>query len=189
MSYQADIFVSYRRSATVGRWVRQFLVPLLAERLDENSPTNVQLFIDENIPPGAPWPRHLREMLKRSKLLLPIWSANYFRSSWCMAEWESFRRRERLLNTQGALIYPIAYSGNTYFHPDAKATQTIDFSTLASTEEGFRAAPDWLRFDRLVTTVATDLVTRIQAAPPWRSDFPITEPEPMPDPVMERPRL
>jgi hypothetical protein len=189
MSYQAEIFVSYRRSPTVGTWVQEFLVPLLDARLNENSPSNVQLFVDVTTPVGARWPNHLKSKIKGSKILLPIWSADYFRSPWCMAEWESFRAREALLDREGELIYPLAYTANTYFHPDAQATQAVDFSTLAFTGDAFRGTPEWLKFDQLVTKSAIEIVARLQNSPPWHAAFPIVEPAPMPIAVMERVRL
>lgn len=189
MTYQAEIFVSYRRSLTVGTWVQDFLVPLLQARLDENSPSNVQIFVDVTTPIGARWPTHLKTKIKNSKILLPVWSADYFRSPWCMAEWESFRAREALLDREGDLIYPLAYTARTYFHPDAKEIQCVDFSALAFTGDAFRGTPDWLKFDQLVTKSAIDIVDRLQNSPPWRPDFPIVEPAPMPDAVMERVRL
>lgn len=194
MGYESEIFISYRRTDTVGRWVRNHFLPRLEARLNENSAVPINVYCDLLIEEGEDWAQALRDKLKRSKLLLAVWSADYFRSSWCMTEWQSFRERERALaGPPGAprhLVYPVRYADGNAFHPDAKATQcTRDFSALNCPDDVFRDCPDWVRFDALVTQVAVDLVDRLGHIPGWRDDFPIVQPQPLPDVVMERPVL
>jgi hypothetical protein len=128
MTYKFDIFVSYRRTETIGGWVKNHLVPRLQLRLNEIAPRNVEVFCDFKMADGVNFPAELRNQIKASGLLLSIWSADYFRSTWCMAEWESFRERQKQLglftddHTQG-LVYPIRYSDGNYFHPEAKIVQ------------------------------------------------------------------
>src|SRR5262249_27293181 len=98
-TYEHEIFISYRRTDTIGRWVKNHLVPRLNSRLDEIAPENVRIFCDYKMQSGTRWPDELKRQLRRSGLLLSIWSADYFRSDWCVAEWRSFRKREELLRT------------------------------------------------------------------------------------------
>lgn len=195
MSYEFDIFVSYRRTDTIGKWVKNHLVPMLQSRLNEVSPDDIRIFCDFKMDDGVNFPAELERQIKASKLLVGIWTANYFRSEWCMAEWESFRKRQKQLglftgdHTQG-LIYPILFSGGNYFHPDARITQcNRDFSQLNYPEESFRNSTRYLEFDDLVKQMADDLVVRLDAVPEWQEDFPIAKLPALKAATMKRPVL
>ena len=181
MTYEFDIFVSYRRTDSIGLWVKNHLVPRLQLRLDEVAPNPIRIFCDFKMADGVNFPAELKQRIKASSLLLGIWSADYFRSKWCMAEWESFRERQKQLNlftddyTQG-LVYPIRYSDGNYFHPEAQLVQCQkDFSKLNYPDEVFRSSPKYLEFDDLIKQMADDLVARLDDIPAWRADFPIAE--------------
>jgi TIR domain len=193
MAYQYDIFISYRRSQTVGQWVQNHLAPRLELRLNEVAPVPVRVFCDFKMDEGVNWPAELKRQVQNSSLLLTVWSADYFRSSWCMAEWQSFRSRETLLglfsaqNPQG-LVYPVRYADGASFHADAQVTQCRkDFSRLNYPDDVFRTTAKYLEFDDLVREMAAELVARLGAVPVWRNDFPIVEPAPLPPPVLTRP--
>jgi hypothetical protein len=195
MGYQYDIFVSYRRSLTVGQWVQNHLVPRLEARLNEVAPVPVRVFCDYKMADGVNWPEELKHQVRNSRLLLTIWSADYFRSNWCMAEWQSFRNREILLglfsaeHTQG-LVYPIRYADGDHYHIDAQlALCRKDFSRLNYPDDVFRLSAKYLEFDDLVRDMATELVARLGAVPPWQDDFPIIEPVTLPPAVLTRPVL
>lgn len=150
MTYEFDIFVSYRRTDTIGLWVKNHLVPRLELRLNEVAPNPIRIFCDFKMADGVNFPAELKQRIKSSSLLLCIWSADYFRSKWCMAEWESFRERQKQLNlftddhTQG-LVYPIRYSDGDYFHPEARLVQCQkDFSQLNYPDEVFRSLAEIL---------------------------------------------
>jgi hypothetical protein len=195
MGYEHDIFISYRRTNTQGQWVANHFVPRLQARLNENAPDSVRVYWDGLMDDGVKFPEELKSRIRTSRLLLPVWSADYFRSSWCMAEWQSFRRREEALglflrrHPQG-LIYPIRYADGDYFPKDAKETQCRkDFSLLNFPEEIFKSTVKYTEFDKLVQEVAKDLVIRLDAVPPWKRDFPIVEPQPMEPVNLRRIRL
>lgn len=195
MDYDFDIFLSYRRSAMVGQWVRNHLLPCLEERLENVAPRPVRISCDSQMEGGSNWPAELKQRLQHSALLLPVWSADYFRSRWCMAEWGSFRKREETLglfstqNPQG-LVYPVRYADGEYFHPDAQNTQVRrDFSHLNFPYESFKSSEKYLVFDTQVQEMAQDLVQKIQTVPPWRANFPLVEPEPMAPLVLPRPKV
>lgn len=193
MTYEFDIFVSYRRTDTIGLWVKNHLVPRLELRLNEVAPNPIRIFCDFKMADGVNFPAELKQRIKSSSLLLCIWSADYFRSKWCMAEWESFRERQKQLNlftddhTQG-LVYPIRYSDGDYFHPEARLVQCQkDFSQLNYPDEVFRSSPKYLEFDDLVKIMADDLVKRLDDIPAWRADFPIAELPVLNPATMQRP--
>jgi hypothetical protein len=193
MSYDYDIFVSYRRSPTVGQWVRNHFVPRLEARINDVAPGPVRVFCDFKMADGVNWPAELKRQVRSSGLLLSIWSADYFRSNWCMAEWQSFRNRETLLGlftdeqTLG-LVYPVRYADGNHFHPEARQTLCRkDFSSLNYPDDVFRLSAKYLEFDDLVKLMAAELVARLAAIPDWRDDFPIVEPVPLPPATLDRP--
>jgi hypothetical protein len=185
MGYDFEIFLSYRRSSTVGPWVRNHLHPKLLARIEEISAIPIRISLDADMPGGVVWPDDLKLRLRSSAILLTVWSADYFRSDWCMAEWRSFREREARLgfataaNPRG-LVYPIRYADGKYFHDEAKQTQIkFDFSDMNYPEEEFRRTQKYLDFDDRVKGLAADLLPLIEGAPNWQHDFPIVEPAPM----------
>jgi hypothetical protein len=193
VGYNHDIFVSYRRSPTVGQWVQTHLVPRLEARLNDIAPKPVRVFCDFKMADGVNWPAELKNQVRSSRLLLTVWSADYFRSTWCMAEWQSFREREELLGlfsgaaTQG-LVYPVRYADGDYYHPDAQLAQCKkDFSRLNYPDDVFKLSAKYLEFDDLVREMAGDLVRRLTKIPAWRKNFPIVEPKPMAPAPIHRP--
>lgn len=194
MGYEYEIFVSYRRSVTIGTWVKEHLVPLLEARLCEVAEADIRLSCDYRMATGTRWPEELKHRIAASKVLLAIWSADYFRSDWCMAEWQSFRRREEVLGlftasrTDG-LVYPIRYADGEYFHPEAKNAQWKDLASLNYPHEAFRLSAKYLDFDEAVQEIAQELVQMLGRVPPWVPDFPIVEPRPLDPTAFPRPVL
>lgn len=195
MAYEYEIFLSYRRSQTVGQWVNNHLIPRLTARLDEVSPVPVRVSYDFQLESGVRWPDEIKRRLQTSCILLAVWSADYFRSSWCMAEWRSFREREQLLGMFTAakpqgLIYPVRYADGAHFHPDASLAQcNKDFTRLNYPDDVFRTSPKYIEFDELIQEMAQELVGRLSIVPPWRADFPVSEPDPLPPANILRPTL
>jgi hypothetical protein len=194
-AYEHEIFISYRRSDAIGGWVKNHFVPRLTLRLNEIAPQDVRIFCDFKMQSGTRWPDELKWQLRRSGLLLPIWSADYFRSDWCVAEWRSFRKREEMLKWFTAehplgLVYPVRYADGDYFDLEAKETQCKrDFSRHNYPDEAFRASAKYIEFDDIVKEMAEELVLLIQNLPPCRGDFPIEEPAPLRPTKITRPVL
>jgi hypothetical protein len=112
-----------------------------------------------------------------------------------MAEWGSFREREKMLGLFShedprGLVYPIRFADGDYFHPDAKVTQCKrDFSRLNYPDDAFRQSAKYMEFHDLVREMSEELVRLIQTIPPWKEDFPVVEPAPLPAPILPRPVL
>lgn len=196
MAYKYDIFISYVRAPSMGPWMHTHFHPKLKERLDDLSGPRREIFCDESMNDGVNLTAKLKNTIRDSALLVSVWSASYFRSKWCMAEWQSFRKRDEKLGMFGqdnpsSLIYPILYAGSVDdFHPDARAPLwKKDFSELNYPEPVFKESVDYLKFDDLVKQVARDLAARLKALPPWDEAFPIVDPEPLPEAHMSRPSV
>src|SRR5262245_60206696 len=97
--YQHHFFISYSRSGDVPDWLDNHFLPVLTNRLIAVMDENPKIFVDKRIETGSDWPEVLANALRRSCYMVAIWTPHYFRSRWCLAEWESMRFRERQLKT------------------------------------------------------------------------------------------
>ncbi len=130
-AYEYDVFISYRREQPVRDWMQYHFYPLLKERLPDCLPDKPRIFIDWEIETGSHWPAALRKALKNSRCLVAVWSAEYFRSAWCLAEWRSMQERERLSGMRSeenpyGLVYAVKFGDGEYYPDEAKNTQYTD---------------------------------------------------------------
>ena len=116
--YKHDIFISYRREGSAFVWAIEHFIPLLKDRLRYSIPSdyNATVFIDSDIRIGNSWSVELADALRASRCLLSIWSPDYFRSNWCVAELYTMLKREEALglrqhNNSSGLIYPVVFKG------------------------------------------------------------------------------
>lgn len=130
--YIYDVFVSYRHKPPVLDWIRNHFFPLLEQWLPNAMPVEheTRIFIDwDEIEIGAAWPAKLRQALKQSRCVLAVWAPEYFRSEWCLAEWQTIRERERLLGLgteqqPEGLIYPVVFFDGEHFPQEARNAQS-----------------------------------------------------------------
>jgi hypothetical protein len=189
--YEFDIFLSYRRRGPALDWVNNHFFPKLRGWLEQYWPEDLgresgrpRLAKDDEMEAGSRWPASLRKMHAGSKVMLAVLSQEYFRSSWCLAEWEAMRLRERKLGmrTKG-LIYPVLFCGDPSDLPrDASTRQCVDFSAMNTPDEIFRKHASYVEFDRAMQTVARDVVAMVRRAPP-RGRWPVLTTPPSPSRV------
>jgi hypothetical protein len=87
MSYEWDVFLSYRRSNDWPRFVERQFLPKLKHWLDTALGRAARIFVDvRQIEAGDDWPYKLADGLARSKTMVCLWSAEYFTSRWCELE-------------------------------------------------------------------------------------------------------
>lgn len=195
-NYLYDVFISYRRRSPVGDWVRNHFYPLVSDWLPQVMPYNPKIFIDfDEIETGQDWPLRLQQALGGSKCLLAVWSADYFRSAWCVAEWKSMMQRESILGLRTAdnplgLIYPVVFFDGEHFPEAARRLQQRDLSRWSNPYPSFKDTQDYLALTAEVKEVAADLWGIVKVVPPWQPDWPLELPEMIPTPVqMNLPRL
>nr|WP_051154515.1 toll/interleukin-1 receptor domain-containing protein [Rhizobium mongolense] len=140
-----------------------------------------KIFVDSAQPTGVQWPQNIRDALLRSRVMVAVWTPPYFKSDWCMAEWESMLQREAFLKTQGkahpnGLVYPVVFSDGRNFDPRAQNTQSRDLSNMNYPWEAFRDSPKYLDFHDEVKAIADEVEERIAQAPQWDSLFPLADP-------------
>jgi hypothetical protein len=195
--YIYDVFISYRRQPPVLDWVRNHFHPLVEQWLPNSLPPDwqVRVFIDEkSIETGSAWPEHLKQALRGSRCLLPIWSPDYFRSAWCVAEWQSMREREKILgyrtnqNPTG-LIYPVRFADGDFYPTEAKLTQQKDFRSWNTPHPIFRETRGFVDFDQAVQVVCGEIAAMLQKAPPWSDQWPVVTPAVSAEVKLVLPRL
>src|SRR5262249_8725693 len=110
--YSHDVFLSYPRSEAVGEWMSLYFYPLLKKWLPTETSRDPKIFIDVEMEKGSEWPAYLKRALLGSRCMITVWSAEYFRSKWCLAEWQSMLQRQQSISIADQsdscrLIFPI----------------------------------------------------------------------------------
>jgi hypothetical protein len=192
--YIYDVFLSYRRRPPVGDWVKYHFYPLLVKWLPQCMPHEPRVFIDLNVDTGAQWPLSLSHAIQHSRCLLSVWSPDYFRSDWCLAEWHSMQKRENLLgfgnlHNRSGLIYPVVYSDGQHFPNEAKNTQSRDLRLWNCSYPYFSETKGIVELEREVQIVTEELWGMIQQAPAWQGDFPLVTPSFNASVTVKLPRL
>ena len=59
MSYQYDIFISYRRHAETRTWIKEHFIPLVELRVEFELGRKPVIYIDDQIESGTSWPAAL----------------------------------------------------------------------------------------------------------------------------------
>ncbi|HEX6358215.1 toll/interleukin-1 receptor domain-containing protein [Actinophytocola sp.] len=192
-NYEFDVFLSYSRKGSSPAWVHNHFLPKLRACLTDEIGHEPTVFVDQEMESGTVWPSRLEQVLTRSKILVSIYSAQYFQSKWCQAEWESMAERERLLGlaspelTQG-LILPVLYSDSQNFPEYGLDRMWHDMKGLDVPELMFQQSLDWLEFHRRMRVIAADVEQLLNGAPPWQPDWPVRRPDVPIPPTTKFPR-
>jgi hypothetical protein len=195
MPYRYDVFLSYPRLPMVVDWLDRFFEPLFRQWLHEEllaRPTHLNdplpLFRDSTeIRAGERWPRILREAARDSRCAVAILTPSYRRSDYCLAEWETFRRRGK--EFQRDLLVPIRFHDCLQDHMEE---QVFDLSRYTALRKNTLR---WVRFHDQVKCLATQVAGRIVSAPMYPDDpecaswLPIDFPQPSPMPPIPPGRL
>lgn len=193
--YTYDLFISYRREPPVLDWVKNHFHPLLEQWLPNYTPgrRRPKIFIDWKIETGSAWPLALEQALRMSRCLVSVWSPEYFRSRWCVAEWKTMQRRETLCRLKSSrnsagLVYPVVFADGEFFPRGALSTQHKDMRAWNSPYPVFRETANYINFDQEVQNVCQELARMIQRAPGWKR-WPVVRPQPLARARVRLPRL
>jgi hypothetical protein len=184
--YEFDIFLSFPRAGTAFEWVRNHFHPVLRDTLTDELGIEPKIFVFTKQATGVNWQANIVGSLRRSRCLVAVWGPPYFRSAWCMAEWESIRQREQLfgLGTEQAprgLIYPIIYHRGVPYPQEALAIYAGDIADLSdwvNPMPGFRDTERYPLFYDVMRPVAAELAELLPQAPAWQPDWPVVTPDP-----------
>jgi len=194
MPYEYDVFLSYPRAGQIRRWVQRVFYPELVEWLDYNMARKPRIFIDEEIPTGVQWPPHLKTALLESRCLVAVWATPYFRSRWCLAEWQSMLLREQAIDIDPGhdhgLVYPVVFADGDRFPTPAKTTQhKRGFSRFNTLRPGHDESELFQEFRLHIQELCEELALWLNEAPDWQADWPIVEPDEQEPPAMPFPEL
>lgn len=94
--YEYDIMLSYANDFS-GPWIRKIFYPLFDWFLQDflGRPVTIEQ-VSHLSPRSGDYTLNLRNILNKSRCLVPIWSTSYFNSSWCLFECCAMLERERL---------------------------------------------------------------------------------------------
>jgi len=190
VDYKFDVFFSYKRHSLTLDWTRM-VHQRLKFWLNEEMDREALLFMDEEcIETGDRWPQKLRDALRASRCMVSVWSPSYFRSSWCVSEWASFREREARLGLEShALIAPLRFHDGEHFPQDARDTEWTDVTPWASTVPAFWASSRALELEDALKGFAGSVAAIVRRAPHFEADWPIVERDAAPAAKIELARL
>ncbi len=187
MPYKYDVFFSYKRQKSTEIWylgVKEKLEIWLEQELQRN----VTIFYDtEDIRSGMRWRQKIASALSESRCMVCLWSPLYFRSKWCVAEWQTFEARGEQCNRE--LVVPARFHDGEHFPPSAKAVQRRDFSRFTSTSPKFWDSELALLFEQEeLKDFAMEIAEIIKNAPDPDENFPVIE-EPEPSLILAEPHI
>jgi hypothetical protein len=175
MSYEHDVFISYRRNPETLAWIKEHFVPLLSLRLEFELQRKPAIYLDEQVEAGSSWPPALGTALGGSRVLIALWTGNYLASVWCTEELSQMLSREedaklRTANKPHGLIFPAFIHDGDSFPPDLKHMQPFEIQSCFNP----RMARNSQRAEELDTALAAHapaIASSIQSAPPWRKKW------------------
>lgn len=173
--YQYDVFISYPHGEgdeEVSDWVQGVFYKYFKHCLTNSIlGRKVEVHLDtEAIQPGAKWDNLLGDALARTKVLVPIFSINYFGSMYCRAEFAVFLHREKELGywergKQGSLIVPVHLWGIEDTFPEiAKKYQYLQCKKYSHVRED---SPLYGEFKSYLEPKILTLAETVNAAPEW----------------------
>lgn len=177
--YAYEVFLSYRRGTIHSQWLAEHFIPLFKDRLREEVADRCcrdssEMFHDEtDVLPGMRIPEKVATGLKAARCLLAMVSPAYFRSPYCLAEWESFKTRGQLEHRD--LIIPAILSPGATVAAEVADTMWADLSDYTIVGEGFRKTELYVAFQREIKKLARHVAGIIAEAPDWK-DFAICDP-------------
>ena len=143
------------------------------EELGGNQP---RIFFDENdLESGTAWPWKLAAALASSKVLVCLWSRQYFSSPWCKAELSHMRARENRCgystaqNPAGLILPAIIHDGN-----DLPAEERITTPLLLADVVNVRMARGSRKAEILAERVARwapAVANAVRRAPQFDADW------------------
>jgi hypothetical protein len=193
MSYEYDVFVSYRREEPVKTWVRKYFAPELRDWLNATcGPTNI-FFDEESLDIGVSFTPSLEHALRRSKVMIPVWAPGYFYSSWCVAELKTMFERERSIGFRTAanprvLVAPIRFGdGDSFPISLVGDIKWEDFHPFAFTAPGWVETRTYMDFQSAIKQLATGIAAMLPHAPVWSKNLTVVHPGAVEDDVLTPP--
>ena len=176
MSYQYDVFVSYKRYPDTHLWITEHFVPLLEVRLAFELNRKPNIFVDSQIESGTSWPSELGVALGKSRILIPLWTGDYLASLWCTEELSHMLAREakeklRTAQRPHGVIVPAFVHDGEKFPAALKHIQYFEIQKTFNLRMA-RTSPRAEDLDSALAAQAPAIANCINHAPPWRKEWP-----------------
>lgn len=177
MDYEHHIFLSYAHGDLWTPWVKNTFVPRLHAYL-QLEVGRLEISVDYQIEPGAPWGLNLHRRVARSKIMLPLLSADYFHREWCRREMALMFEREKCLGLEGrddnyGLLIPVRLGDGLTFPELIGRVQYHDFEDFADPDlpsGSTRASNFNLSLKKLAQTIARTLPkVPAECSPGWNA--------------------
>jgi len=176
--YLFDFFISYKRDAETRSWIEKHFRPLLNLRVRQEIGRDPRIFIDDQLETGASWPVQLGESLGRSRILIALWSKDYFSSNWCVLEMSQMLAREKQSNMRGVgnsrgLVIPVVIHDGEEFPNSLCDIQRIDIQSCFNVRMAVdsRRAED---LDAILAREARAFAKALECAPRWQEHWTAT---------------
>jgi hypothetical protein len=137
VAYEYEVFVSYRRANEWPRFIEGTFLPMFRHWLSAEMGNQPRIFFDAGmVESGHLWPRVLADGLARSKVMLCLWSREYFGSDWCLAELaHMLARRDAVAELTGAsppLLLPAVIHDGEHISPELGDIQRLNIQPFAN---------------------------------------------------------
>lgn len=175
--YEWDVFLSYPRAGAPGQWVSRHFYPEFAAILDGLLPTPARVFYDQEIETGTAWVASLSRALQCTKVMVSIFTPEYFNTPWCKAELVTIGLREQVLGlgtptSPDLLVHPVRFRDGDHFPKEALKYQWQDFKRFNRHNESYRRTEAYTDFLGAVETFAEQVASACLSVPAWDPAWP-----------------
>ena len=122
------------------------------------------IFVDDRINVGQDWVNGLGEHLATSKIMVAIFSGDYFGSDWCLHELDLMLARAT--KTKNLIVPVIVHDGDKIPQP-AQRIQPTDMAKFRNTHLN-EDSPDYAEFSKAMGLLAPQVAKLIDAAPNFK---------------------
>ena len=178
MSYEYDVFISYKTGKIFGRWVIEVFYDFFKEYLEQSLGRQSKIFLDQSeINDGDSWPARIKRAIAKSKCLVAVLSPLYFQSEWCKKEFSAILYRENKLglktlqNPRGLLSAIILHDGDRFPRIIKDNIQCRSWHDYALVGKGFENTDTFIQFQVELQSFAENTALLIENAPPYSEDW------------------
>jgi hypothetical protein len=169
MPYQYDVFLSYRRYGEWPQWLETVFLPIFHHYLGEELGENPKIAWDTTLETGTTWPLDLASKLATSKILIALWSRQYFSSDWCRYELAHMLARERTCGLRSTsspygLIIPVIIHDGSDFPTSVASIQALQIQRFTNVRVARSSPTEEALTDALIRWMP-DVAKTISRAP------------------------
>jgi TIR domain len=133
--YRYDVFLSYSRSGQWETFVDEVFEPILVHWLGEELGRTPAIFKDRAaLSIGQNWLEALELALRSSRVMITLWSRQYFSSEWCRRELSFMLARANEFKIRGAfdrIVMPATIHDGRNFPAFLSALQAVNLAEYA----------------------------------------------------------